>query len=140
MSSLKRRLRHFRHYRWRGNARDSGSFSTRVSGLVSRASAFPNFIEDMSIKKTEGQIGLPIGRTNERAQDDNDKLMTGPVPFSDIIDKNRVSAAKLKQFHEFGVDMDQKEEVGKGITTLPSIPDLKIDIDQERSKGRLRFG
>jgi hypothetical protein len=50
------------------------------------------------------------------------------------------SAAKLKQFHEFGVDMDQKEEVGKGVTTPLTIPDLKIDIDQERSKGRLRFG
>ena len=36
--------------------------------------------------------------------------------------------------------MNQPDDISNGITIPPCIPDLEIDISQERSKGKERFG
>jgi hypothetical protein len=97
-------------------------------------------MEDMLIKKNEGQINLPIGPKVEEKLNDKTECLTGPVTFSEIIDKNRVSAAKLQQFHQYGVEMDQSDDFGDKTTIPPSIPELEININQERTKGKQMFG
>jgi hypothetical protein len=70
------------------------SVSDEISN--SKADVLKNYMEDMLNKKNEGQIDLSIGRRDEGAPNDKTECIAGPVAFSEIIDKNRVSAAKLK--------------------------------------------